>query len=112
MATIIHNHADACHARSITLFFFTTVTDPEDYAGVTTVISFAPGETVKIVNVNTVNDSSSESTESFTATLSNASPPNAINITQPTATVNIADNDCEHLTKSVCMWWVYSILEK
>ena len=101
---------------SITLFFFTTVMDPEDYAGVTTTISFAPGETVKIVNVSTVNDSSSESTESFTAMLSNASPPNAVNITQPMATVNIADNDCkhfscEHLTKRACMWWVYSMRE-
>lgn len=68
-------------------------TDTEDYTGVTTVVTFAPGEIVKIVNVSTIDDGSSESIESFTATLSNASPSNVVSITQPMATVNIADND-------------------
>ena len=70
--------------------------DTEDYTGVTTVVTFAPGETVKIVNVSTIDDSNSESTESFTATLSNASPSRVVSITQPMATVNIADNDGKH----------------
>ena len=76
--------------------------DPDDYTGVTTVITFAPGETVQTIDVSTVDDSESESTESFTATLSNASPSNVVFITQPTATVNIADNDRKHLNIQLC----------
>ena len=73
-------------------------TDTEDYTGVTTVVTFAPGERVKIVNVSTIDDDSSESTESFTATLSNASLSSVVTITQPMATVNIADNDRKYLS--------------
>ena len=85
--------------------------DPDDYTGVTTVITFAPGQTVQTVDVSTEDDDDSESTESFTATLSNASPSNVVFITQPTATVNIADNDGKHLEfaaiQVVCIisWW-------
>ena len=76
--------------------------DTEDYTGVTTVVTFAPGETIKIVNVSTIDDDSSESTESFTATLSNANPSNVVTITQPTATINIADNDRKFLATCLC----------
>ena len=70
--------------------------DPEDYTGVTTVITFAAGVTKQNVSVQTIDDSSSEGAESFTATLSNASPSDVVAITQPQATVNIADNDGKH----------------
>lgn len=76
--------------------------DPDDYTGETTVITFAPGETVQTVDVSTVDDNDSESTESFTAVLSNASPSNVVFITQPTATVNIADNDRKYLSIQLC----------
>ena len=59
-------------------------------------ITFAAGETRQTVDVSTVDDNESESAESFTATLSNASPSNVVFITLPTATVNIADNDGKH----------------
>lgn len=70
--------------------------DPDDYTGVTTVVTFLAGETVQTVNVPTRDDNDSEGTESFTATLSNASPSNVVFITEDTATVNIADNDSKH----------------
>ena len=56
-------------------------------------VTFAPGVTSQVVNVQTVDDSNPESAESFTAMLSNASPSNVVFIIQPTATINIADND-------------------
>jgi hypothetical protein len=74
--------------------------DPDDYAGVTTVVTFLAGQTVQMVDVTTVDDNESEAAESFTAMLSNASPSNVVFITQPTATVNITDNDSKHLSMS------------
>ena len=70
--------------------------DPDDYTGVTTVITFPAGQTVQMIDVATIDDGDSEGTESFTATLSNASPSDVVFITQDTATVNIADNDGKH----------------
>ena len=68
-------------------------TDPEDYTGVTTPVTFVLGVTAQNVSVPTIDDSNSEGTESFTAMLSNPSPSDVVRITQPLATINIADND-------------------
>ena len=67
--------------------------DPDDYTGVTTVVTFPAGQTTQTVDVPTIDDNDSEGTESFTATLSNASPSDVVFITEDTATINITDND-------------------
>ena len=59
-------------------------------------ITFPAGQTVQMIDVATIDDNDSEGTESFTATLSSASPSDVVFITQDTATVNIADNDGKH----------------
>ena len=68
-------------------------TDPEDYIGVMSVITFTAGQTRNVVNVNITDDSNSESSEYFTATLSNASTSSSVEIGQSLATVNILDDD-------------------
>ena len=69
----------------------TPFTDPEDYRGAMSVITFTAGQTRKLVNVNITDDRISESSEFFTATLSNASPSSRVEISRSLATVNIAD---------------------
>ena len=62
-----------------------------DYLGVLGMISFAAGETSKIISIPIIDDSYAEGNETFTVTLSNAAgvPLGA----QTTATVTIVDND-------------------
>ena len=66
---------------------------PVDYTALTTTVTFPAGVTVQTVNVSTIDDSDPESAESFMATLSNPTPSEVVVISQPTATINIADNE-------------------
>ena len=59
----------------------------------TTIVTFPAGSTEQIVNVTTIDNDDPESPEDFTAVLSNANPAATVVITEPMATVNIADND-------------------
>lgn len=83
----------------LTLFLFLLHTrtynllDPSDYTGVTTTVTFPAGVTEQFVSVVTIDDSDAEPSESFTATLSNPSPSSVVVISEPQATVNIADNE-------------------
>lgn len=61
-----------------------------------TTVTFPAGITEQFVSVSTTDDDNSEGLESFTATLSNASP-NVVTINQSLATVSIEDNDGEQL---------------
>ena len=79
--------------QDITIKMHTPFTDPEDYRGVISVINFTAGQTRKLVNVNITDDRISESSEFFTATLSNASPSSRVEISRSLATVNVVDND-------------------
>jgi len=67
--------------------------DPADFTGQTnTIVTFAPDETVQIVNVTVVDDGTLESTEMFTAMLT-ATPSSMVMIGAATATATITDND-------------------
>ena len=68
--------------------------DPADFTGQTnTMVTFAPDETVQIVNVSVVNDNTLESTEMFTAMLT-ATPGSMVMIgAADTATATITDDD-------------------
>ena len=59
-------------------------------------VTFPAGQISQTVDVPTIDDNDSEGTESFIATLSNASPSDVVFITEDTATVNITDNDSKH----------------
>ena len=59
----------------------------------TTIVTFPTGSTGQIVNVTTIDNDDPESLEDFTAVLSNANPTTTVGITEPMATVNIADNE-------------------
>ena len=74
-----------------TLHYF--IAAPEDYTKVTTTVTFPAGSTVQTVNVSTIDDSDAESPESFVAMLSSPTPSDVVEISQPTATVNVEDNE-------------------
>ena len=57
------------------------------------IVTFPAGSTEQTVNVATIDDSDPESPEEFTAVLSNANPAATVVITEPMATINIADNE-------------------
>ena len=67
-----------------------TAAAPGDYATATGTLTFAPGETSKIVTVPVVGDSADEADETFTVTLSGATE--AL-ITDATGTGTITDDD-------------------
>ena len=78
-------------------------TDPADFTGQTnTMVTFAPNETVQIVNVSVVNDNTLESTEMFTAMLT-AAPGSMVMIGAATATATITDDDSKPLCHQVCV---------
>ena len=68
--------------------------DTDDFTGQTnTIVTFAPDESVQIVNVTVVNDDTLESTEMFTAMLT-ATPGSMVMIgAADTATATITDDD-------------------
>ena len=67
--------------------------DPDDFIGQTnTIVTFAPDETVHILNVTVVNDGTFENTEMFTAMLT-AIPGSMVMIGASTATATIIDDD-------------------
>jgi len=67
--------------------------DPDDFIGQTsTVVTFAPDESVQIVNVSVVNDDTLENTEMFTAMLT-AIPGSMVMIGADTATATIINDD-------------------
>ncbi|MDQ1478045.1 MAG: hypothetical protein QOE62_3274, partial [Actinomycetota bacterium] len=67
-----------------------TATAPSDYATQTKTVTFAPGETSKIVNVAIRGDNIPELNETFNANLS--APTNAV-IGTPTGTGTIVNDD-------------------
>ena len=68
-----------------------TASNPEDYAAVLGVLTFAPGESSKTFSVFITNDVVVETNETFTVILSNVSNGN---LGSPvTATVTVVDND-------------------
>ena len=73
-------------------------TQTEDFTSVSGTLTFAPGETSKSVLVQTVDDTFSELTESFTVNLSN--PIGGV-IIRGTGTGRILDNDPIVLTRSL-----------
>ena len=78
-------------------------TDPADFTGQTnTMVTFAPNETVQIVNVSVVNDNTLESTEMFTAMLT-ATPGSMVMIGAATATATITDDDSKPQCHQVCV---------
>ena len=68
-----------------------TATAPSDYTAVTQTVSFAPGETTKIVSVPIIDDNADEPNETVNLTLS--APVGATLGTPNTAVLNIIDND-------------------
>lgn len=68
-----------------------TATAPADYAATNGTLTFTPGVTQTAFNVTIANDSTVESSEAFTVTLSN--PSNATLAAPASATVTISDND-------------------
>lgn len=68
-------------------------TDPEDYAGVTTTLTFPAGSTEQVVHVGIVDDTLFEGPESFTAILIDPFPTTSVVLIKPQATINIEDND-------------------
>ena len=75
-----------------TSYYGLSITDLDDYMGVTTIVTFPVGVTEQFVSVSTEDDDKSESLETFTATLSSANP-DVVTIGQSQATVSIQDND-------------------
>ena len=71
-----------------------TATAGSDYTAISSSISFAAGETSKTVAISSIDDSTVESSETFTLTLT-ASSSDAVpaQISSGTATVTITDND-------------------
>jgi len=67
-----------------------TATDPEDYAGGSTMLTFNAGQTLVQVPIAVVNDTAAEGDETFTFELSDAS---GAPITDPAAVVTILDDD-------------------
>lgn len=63
-----------------------------DYTGTTNTLSFAPGESVKLIAIPLLNDGLRESTETFRVALSNPTG-GAVLGPSPTTTVTILDND-------------------
>ena len=71
-----------------------TATEGADYDGASGTLTFAPGDTEKIISVQTREDETDEPDETFTVTLSN---PNGATIQDGTATGTIADDDIRPL---------------
>jgi hypothetical protein len=74
-----------------------TATEGSDYDGTPITVTFADGETTKIVTIPIVNDTLSEPNETINLTLSN--PTNGATLgTQTTASLTIIDNDINNAT--------------
>ena len=71
-----------------------TATEGTDYSGASGTLTFAPGETEKIISVQTREDETDEPDETFLVTLSN---PSGATIQDGTATGTIADDDVRSL---------------
>jgi N-acetylglucosamine-6-sulfatase len=67
-----------------------TARAPSDYLSTSGTVTFAPGETVKTIQVSVVGDSSDERAESFTISLTN---PTGASISDATGRCTINDND-------------------
>jgi chitinase len=84
----------AASGRQVTVNYATadgTAVAPGDYAATSGTLTFAPGETTKTVNVNTVDDALDEANpQTYTLTLSNAA---AATISDASGTGSISDND-------------------
>ncbi|MEZ0265760.1 MAG: Calx-beta domain-containing protein, partial [Phycisphaerae bacterium] len=80
-----------------------TATAGSDYTAVAGSLSFAPGETSKTITVNITNDTSVESAENFTVTLSNVADPTSPgeSIGTATGTATITDNDVAAPSRTV-----------
>lgn len=63
-----------------------------DYVGLTNTLTFAPGETLKLIDIPILIDGLREATETFRVTLSNPTGGMVMGSRQ-TATINIVDND-------------------
>ena len=71
-----------------------TATAGSDYNTISSTVSFAAGETSKTVSISTINDSATESTESFNLTLTASSSDTVpAQISDGTAVVTINDDD-------------------
>ena len=81
------------NSLAISVLCNTHITNNGDYAGVSAIITFPAGVTKQIVNVSTIDDVVLENPEFFSAVLGNVSPSDVAVISQPTATVNITNND-------------------
>jgi large repetitive protein len=68
-----------------------TATAEQDYASASGTLTFAPGETSQVVELNILNDTAAESSETVIITLS--TPTGATLGTQPTVALTIIDND-------------------
>ena len=68
-----------------------------DFTGVSGTLTFNPGEVVKIVPVNVIDDAAIETRERFFFTLTN---PSGGQIAQSRATVTVFDNDAAAVTRS------------
>lgn len=68
-----------------------TAVSPGDFTAASGTVNFAANETSKTINVSTVDDSSVESSETMTVTLS--SPSSGLTISDDQATGTIVDND-------------------
>jgi hypothetical protein len=73
----------------------TTVTSADVSGAFSGTVSFAAGETTKLITINVIDDSLSEQSESITVALSNAVAPVGVvaNISTSTSSANIVDND-------------------
>ena len=89
---------DAAGEQTVTVSYGTaggTATEGTDYSGASGTLTFAPGETEKIISVQTREDETDEPDETFTVTLSN---PNGATLQGGSATGTITDDDVPSLS--------------
>ena len=79
LSYLFHSHAPCMYNEA-----------PADYETVTRTLTFT-NSTEQIVSVPIIADDRTENTESFTALLTNPTPPGSAFITTSTATINIID---------------------
>ncbi|HAZ43403.1 MAG TPA: hypothetical protein DCZ55_02685, partial [Cyanobacteria bacterium UBA11371] len=90
---IVQVSLDAPSGKTVTVNYNTSngsANAPGDYTAASGTLTFNPGETSKLIQVNVNSDNISENNETFNVTLSNA---NNANITNATGVVTISDGD-------------------
>ena len=75
-----------------------TAVNGSDYRGISTTVSFLPGETVKTIKLPTIDNTASEPTETFNVTLTN---PSGLIIPVASKSITILDDETSQVSVSV-----------